>query len=111
MNILGNILKFNNLLFILAFLSGCNGNGIELKDGNSHITKEMHEVISNYIIQHYSSSYGATEKQFEVHKIYGTSESNGVLSVYMCSYYGGFNKSTGTENLGFLLTNQNRFIR
>ena len=39
-----------------------------------------------------------TEKQFEVHKVYGTSESNEVLNVYLWSYYGGFNKSTGLEN-------------
>lgn len=97
MNISKKILKFNILLFIVAFLSACNGNAIELKDGDRHITKEMHEVISNYIIEHYSSSYGSTEKQFEVHKIYGTSESDGVLNVYMWSYYCGFNKRTGTE--------------
>ena len=39
-----------------------------------------------------------TEKQFEVHKVYGTKESDGVINVYMWSYYGGFNKSTGIEN-------------
>ncbi|NQX64198.1 hypothetical protein [Paenibacillus qinlingensis] len=92
-----NILKINILLlFVVAFLSGCNGNGIELKDGDRNITEEMDEMISNYIIQNYSSSSRATGKQFEVQKVYGTSETNRVLSVYMWSYYGGFNKSTGT---------------
>ncbi|NGM80940.1 hypothetical protein G5B47_00785 [Paenibacillus sp. 7124] len=97
MNILRNIIIITILLFGVAFISGCNENEINLKDGDRHLTEEINEVISNYIIQNYSSSYGATEKQFEVHKVYGTSESNGVLSVYIWSYYGGFNKSTGTE--------------
>ncbi|MNR33806.1 hypothetical protein D3C85_1515140 [compost metagenome] len=39
-----------------------------------------------------------TEKQFEVHKIYGTSESNGILRVYMYSYFGGFTKSSGLKS-------------
>ncbi|MGD8189513.1 hypothetical protein ACQCN2_05850 [Brevibacillus ginsengisoli] len=94
-----NTLKLTGLflLFVAVLLTGCNGNGIELKDGDKNITVEMDEVISNYIIQKYLSSYAHTEKQFEVHKVYGTSESNGVLSVYMWSYYGGFNKSSGEE--------------
>jgi len=97
---LKNILNINVLVLVLvaALLVGCNNNGIELKDGDKHITVEMDEVISNFIIQKYSSSYLDTEKQFEVHKVYGTSESDGVLSVYMWSYYGGFNKSTKTQN-------------
>jgi len=98
MKILMDKLKIFLLLFITALLAGCNEDGIKLKDGDNHISIEMNEVISNYILQTYESSYPDTEKQFEVHKIYGTSESNGVLTVYMWSYYGGFNKSTGLEN-------------
>lgn len=86
------------LLFGVVFLAGCNGNEVNLKDGDKHITKEMDEVISNYIVNKYSTSYSETEKQFEVHKVYGTSELNGVISVYMWSYYGAFNKSTGLKN-------------
>lgn len=95
-----NILKSSILLLLFGsvFLVGCNGNEANLIDGDKHITEEMDEVISDYIIQKYSSIYADTEKQFEVHKVYGTSESNGVLSVYMWSYYGGFNKFTGIEN-------------
>ncbi|WP_286230915.1 hypothetical protein [Neobacillus mesonae] len=85
------------LLFVAALLTGCIGNEIELKDGDKHITKTMDRVISDYIVQKYSSAYYHTEKQFEVHKVYGTSESNGVISVYMWSFFGGFNKSTGTQ--------------
>jgi hypothetical protein len=94
-----NTLKLNvfSLLFLAILLPGCN-NEIELKDGDQLITEEMDEVISNYIVQKYASSYGSTDTQFDVHKVYGTSESDGVLSVYMWSYYGGFNKTTGIEN-------------
>lgn len=95
-------LPITNILFLLiltVIVTGCNGNQIKLKDGDRHITDEIDEVISKYIIEHYSSSftYSDTEKQFEVHKVYGTSEDNGVLSVYMWSFFGGFNQSTGTE--------------
>lgn len=95
-----NKLKFCTLflLFGTVFLSGCNRNEVNLKDGDKHITEEMDEVISNYIIQKYSTSYLDTEKQFEVHRVYGTSETDGILRVYLWSYYGGFNKSTGIEN-------------
>jgi len=85
------------LLFGALLLAGCSGNEVNLHDGDKHITDEMNEVISDYIIQKYLSSYYATEKQFEVHKVYGTNESDGEISVYLWSYYGGFNKSTGLE--------------
>ena len=100
MELLSNIFKANILflLFGVLFLAGCIGNEVNLKDGNKHITEEIDVVISDYIIQKYSSSNLDTEKQFEVHKVYGTNESDGVISVYMWSYYGGFNKSTGIEN-------------
>lgn len=85
------------LLFGALFLAGCSGNHLNLQDGDKHITEEMDKVISVYIIKKYSSSYLDTEKQFEVHKVYGTSESAGVISVYMWSFYAGFNKSTGIK--------------
>ena len=99
-NFIAFILKCNLLflLFVSTLLTGCNGNGIALNDGDDNITLATDKVISNYIIQKYSTVYLETEKQFEVHKVYGTSESDGVLSVYMWSYYGGFNKATGTAN-------------
>lgn len=100
-------------LFGALLLAGCSENNVNLQDGNKHtteemnevnlqdsnkhITDEMNEVISDYIIHKNSSSSNNTEKQFEVHKVYGTDESDGVISVYMWSYYGGFNKSTGLE--------------
>lgn len=99
----GMRLSMNNfksrILFILfgaLLLAGCSGNAVNLQDGDTHVTKEMNEVISDYIIQMYSSSRYKTEKQFEIHNVYGTNESDGIITVYMRSYYGGFNKSTGT---------------
>jgi len=95
---LRDLLKYFIPFFILVLiLTACTNDGLELKDGDKHLTEEMHDVISDYIVQKYASAYYATERQFEVHKVYGTSEANGVLSVYMWSYFAGFNKSTGTE--------------
>ena len=91
------ILSIIILLFGALLLAGCSGNEVNLQNGDKHITEEMNEVISDYIIQKNSSSIKNTEKQFEVHKVYGTNESDGVISVYMWSYYGEFNKSTGSE--------------
>ncbi|WP_284646010.1 hypothetical protein [Paenibacillus silviterrae] len=98
MSRLRNTLIVAVFIFIVAMVSGCNGRGIELQDGDTNVTNEMDELISSYIISKYTSSNRSTEKQFEVHKVYGTSKSNGILSVYMWSYFGGFNKSTGVEN-------------
>ncbi|WP_052360616.1 hypothetical protein [Oceanobacillus manasiensis] len=93
---------FKSSVFLLFFgallLTGCSENEPTIQDGDEHITEKMDEVISDYIIQKHASSYYDTEKQFEVHKVYGTDETDSVISVYMWSYYGGFNKSTGTES-------------
>lgn len=85
------------LLMAVVLFTGCNGKELNLIDGDKQITQQIDDAISQYIIQNYSTSYYGTEKQFEVHKVYGTSETDGVLSVYMWSYYGGFNKATGVE--------------
>ncbi|MGM0846430.1 MAG: hypothetical protein ACQEUT_15755 [Bacillota bacterium] len=89
------------MVFVLigtAFSVLWNRGQARLIDGDSQLTNEMHEVISDYIVNHYSTVYYPTEKQFEVHKVYGTSETNGVLTVYLWSYYNGFNKTTATES-------------
>ncbi|SES78656.1 hypothetical protein SAMN05216389_102172 [Oceanobacillus limi] len=88
------------LLFgaIAILIAGCNEDEANLQDGDHHITEEIDKIISDYIIEKYSSLYFDTDKQFEVHKVFGTSNIEGVLSVYMWSYYGGFNKSTGLES-------------
>ncbi|WP_438317903.1 hypothetical protein [Sporosarcina sp. FA9] len=86
------------LLFCGIFLFACTDKEMKLKDGGTHLSKELNNKISNYIVQQYSTPSQNTDKQFEVHKVYGTSEENDVTTVYFWSYYGGFNKSTGTEN-------------
>ncbi|WP_127585389.1 hypothetical protein [Paenibacillus koleovorans] len=96
MSILRNIAV---LLVLAVLVAGCSGKEARLQDGDSGLTEEVHQVISDHIVQKYSSVYGGTEKQFEVHRVYGSSEeSDGILSVYMWSYYGGFNRSSGTKN-------------
>ena len=82
------------LLFIL-FLVGCGDD--HLTNGDQHISEEMHAFISDYIIQENASNHSSTEKQFEVHKIYGTSEEDGVISVYVKSFSAGFNRATGLQ--------------
>lgn len=90
-------LRFVILMMTAVLLTGCNDNDVNLTDGDKQVTQQIDEAISHYIIQKYATSYYGTEKQFEVHKVYGTSEKNGVLSVYMWSYYGGFDQATGSD--------------
>ncbi|WP_342543578.1 hypothetical protein MHH33_08640 [Paenisporosarcina sp. FSL H8-0542] len=85
-------------LILSIFLVGCAPDVPEIKDGNSHVTEEMDEVISDYIVEKYKGIYYPSEKQFEVHRIYGTSEENGVINVNMWSYFSGFNKANGVES-------------
>ena len=95
-----NGMKIAGVLLIMAaiLLTGCKKEKETVSDGDKQITEEMDTVISDYIIDKYSSSsYMKTEKQFEVHKVYGTSESDGVITVYMWSFFGGFNRSAGLE--------------
>ena len=95
-----NGLKIAGVLLIMAaiLLTGCKKEKETVSDGDKQITEEMDTVISDYIIDKYSSSsYMETEKQFEVHKVYGTSESEGVTTVYMWSFFGGFNRSGGLK--------------
>ena len=93
---------YMNKLFIMilsVFLVGCAPDSPEIKDGNAHVTQEMDYVISAYVVEKYKKLYHPSEKQFEVHKIYGTSEYKGIINVYMWSYFGGFNKDSGVNNL------------
>lgn len=93
----GNETESNDAGLIYGGENETESNEVDLIDGGRNVTKEMHEVISDYIIEKYASSAYPTEKQFEVHEIYGTSESDGVISVYMWSFFGGYNKATGME--------------
>lgn len=94
-----DVKKVITVFFILIFLitMGCTKSNEKLINGDKQMNKVMDDAISNYIIKKYSTSFSDTEKQFEVHKVYGTNELNGVITVYMWSYYAGFNKSTGVQ--------------
>ncbi|CAN7528199.1 hypothetical protein [Rossellomorea sp. LjRoot5] len=91
-------LRFLILVMSAVLLAGCNDQDLNLTDGDKQITQQIDDAISHYIVQKYATSYYGTEKQFEVHKVYGTSEKDGLLSVYMWSYYGGFNQANGLES-------------
>lgn len=90
-------LLFIFLTVAVISLAGCTENTLEYEDEDHNVTEEMDELISEHIIETYASSSHETDQQFEVHKIYGTSKTKDILSVYLYSYYGGFNKATGTE--------------
>lgn len=94
-------MKSLSLIFFIALsmLVGCNNQNIKLTDGDNHLTEEIHHTISEHIIEHYKHSYPDVEKLFEVHKIYGTSSKKDIMTIYFYSYFGGFNQSTGLENL------------
>ncbi|MGM0803868.1 MAG: hypothetical protein ACQET8_03960 [Bacillota bacterium] len=79
---------------MLFLLMGCTSfhSSNEVK-----VTSEMNELISDYIIQHYDDVYPESEKQFEVHKIYGAKETGEVTSIYLYSLFQGFNRSTKAE--------------
>jgi hypothetical protein len=96
-------LKLNSLvyiLFLVFIISGCNNSSEKLIDGKGQISEEIDNMISDYIIQNSSKAYVDTDKKFEVHRIYGTSERNGVITVYLHSYFGGFNNKTGNAMQG-----------
>lgn len=57
--------------------------------------KTLDEAISSYIIDRNVNIYPKSDKQFEVHKIYGTREENGVINVYMHSFYEGYSFVNG----------------
>lgn len=91
----GKLLTIIVSLFSL-FLGGCSETG--LTDGDRLVNERMNQTISDYILEHYADSYYPTEKQFEVHKIYGAKEAEDAVDIYLYSYFGGFNKSTGLES-------------
>jgi hypothetical protein len=59
-----------------------------------NVTDEMDRVISEFIIDYNKDQFFETEKQFEVHKVYGTKETDGIIEVYIYSLYMGFNRGT-----------------
>ncbi|WP_078381233.1 hypothetical protein [Sutcliffiella halmapala] len=78
------------VIFVVIFLVGYSYS-IQSKE----IPDEMDVAITEFIINHNKTRFGETEKQFEVHKIYGTEEKDGIIHVYMYSLYNGYNRTTG----------------
>ncbi|MGA4721000.1 hypothetical protein [Fictibacillus nanhaiensis] len=92
---LPNIVRMTLITWSMLFLlMGCTSfhSSNEVK-----VTSEMNELISDYIIQHYEGVYPESDKQFEVHKIYGAKETGEMTSIYLYSLFQGFNKSTEAE--------------
>lgn len=69
---------------LILFCSGCNTLNDKLLDDRAN------EVISNYIIDMNINRFARSDKQFEVHKIYGIEKKSNVINVYMYSLYEGF---------------------
>nr|WP_106783063.1 hypothetical protein [Lysinibacillus timonensis] len=71
-----------------------------LVDGDSNVTEEMDQIISNYIIQQYQrNGFQPSDVQFEVHKVYGSLKGKDTITIYLWSYYSSFNKVTGNEGV------------
>ncbi|SDM52001.1 bla regulator protein blaR1 [Fictibacillus solisalsi] len=86
------------ILFSTFVIGGCTNAPNHLLDGKEKISKEADQLISDYIIQKYENIYAPSKKQFEVHRIYGTNEKQGTITVYLHSYLGSFTKETGDED-------------
>ncbi|MFP3510076.1 hypothetical protein SB775_10505 [Peribacillus sp. SIMBA_075] len=90
---------FNRCLIMSVFLTfsilliGCSNTA----SSKVTITKEMDQIVSDTIMEQNKDELAPTEKQFEVHKIYGADEKDGVITIYLYAIYEGYNKSTGTE--------------
>ncbi|WLR51766.1 hypothetical protein LC040_02355 [Bacillus tianshenii] len=76
-------------MITVVILSGCQA--------ENRFTNEMDKTISSYILEYNQSVYTSTDVQFEAHKVYGASEENGTISVYLYSLYQGFNRETKAE--------------
>ncbi|MFN7253403.1 MAG: hypothetical protein ACK4M9_21920 [Anaerobacillus sp.] len=66
-------------------------------NSNETKTDDLDLLISDYIVYYNKYKYFPTEKQFEVHHIYGTEEIDGLVEVYLYSLYTGFNRATKDE--------------
>ncbi|WP_052124144.1 hypothetical protein [Ureibacillus manganicus] len=69
----------------------------QFTDGDYELTKDMHEMISDYIIEQSQHQYESTDAQFEVHKVYGTLQEGDTLTVFLWSFYNRFNLETRDE--------------
>jgi hypothetical protein len=98
------IINYNELdgrkdVEFIPFFVGEEGEEEEEVTINSSETEvdDLDHVISDYIVQFNKDKYFPTEKQFEVHHIYGTAEIDDLVEVYLYSLYAGFNRATKDE--------------
>ena len=87
------------LTLILILFSGCSSS----KEQNVQVTKEMNEIITNHIKEHYKNVYHSGDRQFEAHKVYGAKENRGIVSIYIFSVYKEYRKDEPTERSGHSL--------
>lgn len=81
-------------LVMIPLLAACNQG---IANGDKEVTPEMDNVISTAIIEHNEPLLDKTDEQFEVHKIYGTKEEDGIIDLYLYTLYEGYDLSTGDE--------------
>lgn len=88
------ILIFSTLILIVTLPIVCRSNSIQINNNSVREcsievnTKNMDEVISDYIIK--NTKYKPTEMQFEAHRIYAIEEKDNKIKVYLCSSLAGF---------------------
>ncbi|NIK26903.1 hypothetical protein [Paenibacillus lupini] len=77
------------LLISVFLLQSCSSSAENLE-----LDQSVNEAISNYIVDQYKDVYSNSDKAFEVHKVYGSTETGNEITVYIYSLYGGFNKNS-----------------
>ncbi|MFK5707531.1 hypothetical protein [Lysinibacillus boronitolerans] len=87
------------LTLTLILFSGCSSS----KGQDIQVTKEMNEIITNHIKEHYKNVYHSGDRQFEAHKVYGAKENRGIVSIYIYSVYKEYRKDEPTERSGHSL--------
>jgi len=91
------LVKWLLITFTLIIITGCSSRQ------DVQVTKEMNEIISNNIKNHYKNIYLEDDNQFEAQKVYGAKESRGIIHIYIYSVYKEFRKDEPTERSGHSL--------
>ncbi|MBT2644349.1 hypothetical protein J7I80_19065 [Bacillus sp. ISL-41] len=91
------------LVFMLltSVLWGCEKSEAGYTDRGDHLPEKLNTAISNFVIDEYADIYDDKDQLFEVHKVYGTHEENGKMTVYLYSYMVGMKK--GSEPSGHIV--------
>jgi hypothetical protein len=95
------IINYNELdgrkdVEFIPFFAGEEGEEVTTNSSETKID-DLDRAISDYIVYYNKDKYFPTEKQFEVHHIYGIAEIDGLVEVYLYSLYTGFNRATKDE--------------